>query len=291
VIYLNIDKSGIDAMIMKKDVAVQAFAKTYGVSLGRIAVIGDGNQDIAFLATPGVGLVGCPANAKQKVREYVQSVGGYVANGCCLDGFFEFKDLAKEKGIEVIISDKDGVLVDAGNLGRADEFRSKMIETRGSSSLTILTGSAVEQNLRFLAAYGLDERLKQDSGAMPYVLLAENGAIHMHAWDRSKDLNYVERIDQELLAVLKGQFEATVRSRIEQEVLPCFNFSWSRQYNDQDCKVYVPRKESMVTVNVPRSDGMGEGFRSTQRAESFRWKVYEIMEQVAEDIGIETELL
>jgi hypothetical protein len=295
-IYLNDDKAAIDAMLLTKDKAIPAFSQLHGVPLERIGAIGDGTNDLPFLRTPGLGLVGTVANAKDEVKSAVRAMrAGYVSEKSYLDGFFDFYDVAGKRGITHIISDKDGILIWKGDCSRGNEFSSRVAKNmgvNGSPVVSVLTGSGYEQNTDFMRAYGLDERLLKNPTVArhPYLILAENGAIQLDVLT-GKVLNYCKRLDRNMLKILLGPFKQSVVQEVGASVLPRFDFCWSNSPQEQTAQVYLANKLSMVTVNVPRWQANGTDFRATEGARTFRKSVMEVMQKTAEQMDLEYKVL
>ena len=181
-VYLMANNAAIDATILTKGDIVPAYARHHGIPLELIAAIGDEVIDLPMLTTAGLGLVGAPANAQDKVKEAVAKIpNGWISSCEILDAFIEFYALAKERNISHIISDKDGVLLAKGDLTRGAEFYTLMQSAGigGNPFVTVLTGSSAGQNAKFMKGYGLDARLESNLAVRqnPYVLLAENGLL------------------------------------------------------------------------------------------------------------------
>lgn len=288
------NNAAIDALILTKDCVVEGVARYFGGRLEEIAAIGDELIDLPLLTTPNLGMAGCPDNAQKGVVDTIRGINGYVSPERVFDGFADFYKRAGEAGIKLIISDKDGVLKEGGNTQWGDEFRNLALEMGqdGKPYVVVLTGSSHQQNLPFMKEYGLDERLSVNPAVKeyPYLLLCENGAIHLNVLT-GETRNYVADISPELLNVLKGRFESRVKKKLELEVLPFFAFEWTNDYNDQRGKVYhVQDKQSMVTFNVPREFSNGTPYRKTSHADMFRERVVEKMEEVAIELGLPYEV-
>lgn len=294
-IYLIKNKAAVDATILTKDKLIPEYANSYGIPLKNIAVIGDGITDIPLLETPGLGLVGAPANSQERVKELVSGLpNGWVSSKQFLDAFLEFYDLAKQKGISHIISDRDGVLVWKGDLNRGGEYRQLLqsMGLDGNPFIAILTGSAVSQNEDFMKAYSLcDPNLRSNPAIIenPYLLLAENGLIHINVITGEK-LNFCERFNPNLLNKLKNDFEPEVTMKIKENVLIEFGLGWSDSYGDQDGKIYVPPKEGMTTFNIPRSYH-GKDYRNSKESEILRDSILKIMADTAEKMDIPYKIL
>ena len=302
---LNTDSAAIDAMILTKDRAIPEFSRAKQVPLARIAVIGDGTNDLPFLIDERYALIGAPANAKSEVRERVRQMrNGHVYEEEGIDAFFRFYDDARSRGATHIVSDKDGVLK-IGDDERGDAFHERVGGRMGLDGplVTVLTGSSLDQNLDFMAKYHFDQRLTQNRAVRddPYLILAENGALHVNVLDPALTRNLAGEMDRAALGVLKGPFERAVLERAEREVLPAFGFAWSARYNDQRGKVYAPSrhlliagdrpKETMVTLNVPRRTAEGADFRKTPDAARFRDAVLQVMIDEAQRLGMPYHVL
>ena len=169
----------------------------------------------------------------------------------------------------------------------------RVMGQEGNPYVVILTGSSYQQNLPFMREYGLDNRLEANSKIKdyPYLLLAEDGAIHINVLT-GETRNYVQDIQPELLRILKTEFEPRVKSKIEEKILKEFNLEWSGDYNDQTGKVYhVQDKLSMVTFSVPRYFSDGKPYRKSPESERFRDSVIVIMIDTAEELKMPYEII
>lgn len=289
------NNAAIDATILTKDMVVDGVTRYSGLSLDKIAAIDDEMLGLPLLTTPGLGMIGCPANAQQEVIEAVRAHKGYVSPERIFRGFMDFYERAGQRGIRLIISDKDGVLKEGSNSQWGSEFRELALEMgqEGKPYVVVLTGSSQQQNRSFIREYGLDEKLGSNEHIRnyPYLLLLENGAIHLNVLT-GETRNYVADISPGLLELLKGDFEGEVRKRIEKEVLPSFRFEWSSDPEDQRGKVYhVQDKQSMVTINVPREHSDGTPYRKSENADLFRDEIVKIMEEVAKSISLHYKVI
>lgn len=293
-IYISANTAAVDAAMVTKDRAVRGLAEYHKIPLEQLAVIGDEVIDIPMLTIEGIGLAGAPANAQDKVKEAVKARNGFLAQGKVLDGFLEFYEEARNRGITHIVSDRDGVLVRKGDLSRGNEFQSLALQmgTNNNPYVSILTGSGLEQNIEFMEKYGLNANLAENPEVQkfPYLLLAENGTIHANVLT-GKTINYCEALDAVLLAKLKGEFEGTVIKRLEQEVFPMLNLAWSADYNDQAEKIYIAPKQSMSTFNIPRKFKDGSDYRGSENAAILRKAIAGIMAETAEKLGMPYEML
>jgi hydroxymethylpyrimidine pyrophosphatase-like HAD family hydrolase len=290
--------AAIDAAILTKDKAIDGVVKYSGYSLEKIGAIGDEVIDLPLLTRQGLGFVGAPANAQARVIDFIKNKdNGFISSKEVFDGFLDFYNESVNKGIKLIISDKDGVLRDEvrkGNSWGLDFAKLALEMGQGRKPyVIILTGSSYNQNLPFMKEYGLDKKLEINSKIKdyPFLLLAESGAIHINVLT-GETRNYVKDMQPELLKVLKSEFEPRVRSEIEKKVLDECSLTWSDNYNDQDGKVYhVKDKLSMVTFNVPRTFKDGKPYRKSPESEVFRDKVMEIMTCVANTLKLPYEIV
>jgi len=292
-IKLSRGNAGIDAMILTKDRALDGIVGFSGIPLSKIGFIGDEELDIPLLTVSGLGLVGAPSNAQERVKQIVQKQpNGFVSSQEVYEGFLEFYGRASGLGLKLVISDKDGVLKDGGETRWGNSFRNLAMKMGQDQRpfVCVLTGSSVSQNQSFMQKYGLDLRLGENPKVQEYpdLLLVENGAIHVNVLTK-ETRNYVKEISPDLLGALKNDFEPEVKVRLKREVFPEFGFSYTDVYGGQVSEVYHGEKQSMVTFNVPRQLVNGKYFRKSKEAESYRDQVVEVMEGVAEELGLPYE--
>jgi hydroxymethylpyrimidine pyrophosphatase-like HAD family hydrolase len=287
--------AAIDAAILTKDKSIEGVQKYFGCRLEEIAAIGDEVGDLSFLTKKGLGLVGAPANAQPKLFDTLKKQkNSYFPEGESFNGFLNFYKESIRREIKLIISDKDGVLKD-GDKTFGHDFKklALTIGVKQNPYVIILTGSSYQQNLPFMEEYGLNDQLKINPyiEKYPFLVLAENGAVHINILN-GEIRNYVNEICPELLNILKTDFEMEVRNRLEKEVLPKCNLSWSNNYKDQKEKVYhVQDKLSMVTFNVPRTFLNGDNYRKSAESEIFRKRVVEVMQEVSERLSLPYEII
>lgn len=289
------NNAAVDAAIITKDECFPGLVDRFGIPLEMMAVIGDEKIDLPMLGIPGLGFIGAPANAQEGVRDYVSRQGGHVSEKEAYDGFEDFYSRCRDRSIELIVSDKDGVLKKGGDVSGGARFSELALQMGrdGNPYVTVLTGSSLDANRGFRETYGLDGRLSENSAVVksPYALLVESGAIHVNVLTNATK-NYVGRIEANLLGRLKGGFETSVAQRLEQEILPEYGFTWSYELDDQRGKVFHDRtKQSMVTFNVPRQRANGEHFRKTDDARKYRESVVNIMREEADRLGLDYETL
>ncbi|MBU2637824.1 MAG: HAD hydrolase family protein [Nanoarchaeota archaeon] len=293
-IYISANTAAVDAAMVTKDRAVRGLAEYHKIPLEELAVIGDELIDIPMLSIEGIGLAGAPSNAQDKVKEAVERRKGFIAQSKVLDGFLEFYEEARSRGITHIVSDRDGVLVKKGDLSRGKEFQSLAMQMGNNNNpyVSILTGSGMEQNIGFMEKYGLNANLakNQEVQRFPYLLLVENGTIHVNVLT-GETINYCKSLNPYFLAKLKGEFEEIVRQKLEQEVFPTLNLEWSTEYADQAEKVYIAPKQSMSTFNIPRKFRDGSDYRSSENAALLRKAIAGIMAETADKLGMPHTML
>ena len=283
-LYITANKEAVDTALLTKDMAVREFALAYDIPLSEIAAIGDGIIDLPMLSIDGLGLIGAPGNANSRVKDLVNSRNGHVSDKKVLDAFFEFYGIAGNRGISHVISDKDGVLISEGDRSRGGEF-AKLASVMGNGNpfVSVLTGSAYEQNSDFALAYGLTKDIDNPTvRKFPYLILAENGGVHVNILTGETHLPALNAYE---VGVLKGRYEQAVKREVE-KFMRSFNFKWSLDHNDQRGRVYCPDKRSMVTVNIPREYHNGKKFRDSEDATRFRSGVYAIMLETAQKLGM-----
>lgn len=295
-LYFMANNAAVDAVMITKAEAIDGIRETYGLSIDKVAAIGDEIIDLPMLGISGLGKIGTVANAQAKVIDYVSSmVNGHVSKQSVYDGFLEFYKICQESGIRLIVTDRDGVIKEADNVQWGPLYAELAMKmgNEGYPYCTILTGSALSQNEKFRHQYGLDERLIGNVYVKenPYLLIVENGAIHVNVIT-GETKNYCSRLNLSLLGALKGPFESEVARRIQAEILPQFGLSMSYSYEDQAGKVYhIIDKQAGVTFNIPRTDKAGNQFRKTLAAQSLRDMEIEVMCDVASNLGMNYTIL
>jgi len=156
--------------------------------------------------------------------------------------------------------------------------------------ITLLTGSSVQQNHEFIQDYNLTSLIGLPSiMEYPEMLNVENGAIAINIVENEL-INYAEKLSSGLLKLLKQEFEPWVFRRINNEILPEFGFQYSEIPEDQESKVYLPKKQTMVTINVPRTVS-GQDYRNTPAALEFGDSVVDIMVDVAQKLHMPYQIL
>ena len=290
VLYLSASTDAVDVSLLTKRDAVLNFVKRNKYSLGEIAAIGDSENDLPFLEIEGLGLVGAPFNAQKRVKDVLQSKSNYIAlTESVLAGFMEFYALAAKRGIKHIISDRDGVLIWKG--ATAEEIATLkgllLKQTRESPpTITVLTGSSVEQNIRFITDYALADRAYCSSWVLkhPTLIWAENGSAVMNVLSGEVERNLPDGYEPAALK-LKGSFEAQARAVIEETVLRKWGFTFSFSQDDQDEKVYLPQKETMVTFNMPHSSKDEPEFRKSKQVLIFQQELISVLAGLADQAG------
>ncbi len=283
-LYFSSNSSAVDAYLIAKDKIIPEFAKKVGKSLEQIAAIGDGDNDLQMLSAPGLGLVGAPANATEKVKRVVAGRGGFISQKNVFDGFLEFYEFAKTKGMTHILSDRDGVLFEKGDNSRGEEFK-KLAERMGSGLnpfVTVLTGTSANQNIEFMHTYGLDAKLASNHKVQeyPYLVLAENGAVHVDVLTGEAS-DFFDLSGNPFLQALQGSLQIEVINRLGKEVLPAMKLGFSFDPENQIQKVYMPPKKNMITFNIPRKYNDGRDYRKSEDAKVLRKEMLRILAETA----------
>lgn len=293
--YLSASSDAIDASLITKDRAVEAFLRDRRIPARRVAVIGDSVNDLPFLLLPELGLRGAPANAQVAVRDRLRDTPDtFMPAETFTAGFLEFYRVAAQEGMTHVFADRDGVLIG----GEPEQHREALMDlfaqmgVPGRPFVIVLTGSSYAQNQAFMDRHGLDARLMRNAAIArtPHVVWAENGSIRINVLDRTATC--VELVsDPTLLGFLKAGFEETVRQRVGTEVLPAFGMRWATGSREGDSDVYVPPKATMFTINVPRIHGAERDYRRSQQSDAFREAVLRVMTSVADQAGVRYEIL
>ncbi|MBW2966909.1 HAD hydrolase family protein [Candidatus Woesearchaeota archaeon] len=284
--------ASVEVSILTKDQTVKDVAEEFGCPLDEIAVVGDGSNDLPMLTMEGLGLRGAPANAEQKVKEALEKLdNSYISPRAVCDGFFDIYQKAIEKGIKVVVTDRDGVLKAGSQVHWGPDFAKLALEMGGDKPyVVVVTAASHAQNVKFMEEYGLDGRLHSNPHvrAHPYIMLAEGGAVHVNVLTGGTR-NYVSKISPELLALMKGKFEQEVRKLIDAQ-LPSLGLTWTKDYDDQMGKVYhVEDKQCMVCFNVPRTFTDGRPYRKSPESAKLRDVFVDAMVEVAEKLGMRYE--
>lgn len=300
----------VDAMLHTKADAIPLIAGLVRMSLddfvAQTAVMDDG--DTTFLTDPAWSknykLITAPANAKEKVKAAVAAQrNGIVVDSDAYDGFRIAYEHAASLGAKFFVTDRDGVLR-RDNAEYGDRFFSEIGRSMGQHNrptVIVLTGSSYEQNAvpredpktgeigpSFIEAYGFN-RAAREHVATPYLVVAENGGIAINVFDVLKTESLVRRHNPEMSHRLMNQFREAVLDRVD-EIGDKFSFGHSAHENDQDGKIYVPPKLSMVTVNVPRTVN-GAKWRTTHESDEYRRQVFDVMVRTATMLRMPYEIV
>jgi len=286
-VYLSASTDAVDAACITKEHAVRDFAKTAQVSLSKIGAIGDSANDLPFLTIPNLGLIGAPLNAQPRVRATVANLKNSIQLSTnFVEAFLEFYRAAEQRGILYIFAGKDGVL--AWRQSSAQQLAGlnaifRVAGFRPHPFVFVLTGSSYEQNIQFLHSAGLDRAFAQNPKVRehPSLVLAENGAVQINALTGEARENR-DMLDLSLIAWLKGSFERDVVLLVEKEVLPRFKLTWSSSADDQVQSVWLPRNQTMVTMNIPKISRDGRDYRMSARGTQLGHAILNCMVKVTE---------
>jgi len=294
-VYLSAGTDAVDAALIIKDSALKSFVSDMGIPLQRVAGIGDSANDIPLLKVPNLGLVGAPANAQLIVIQTLKTINrSYISNKEFLEGFVDFYHHCIEAGIEYVFTDRDGVLIWKENLQEKSCLRQILdcMGQEGRPFIIIITGTSYEQNVDFMRKYRLNSSLASNEKIRenPYVIYAENGAVQINILDGGIR-NYNEFLDKDLLNVLKTNFLLGLLNNVKKRILPIFDLEFSKELSDQQSKIYLPPKRTMVTLNVPRTHHGIEDYRRSPEADRLREAILREMEIVAQDLDLPYEVL
>jgi len=294
-IYLSASTDAVDASLVTKDFAIRSFASSTGTPLSRVAGIGDSANDLPFLRISGLGLVGAPSNAQAAVKEALKAIpGSYISTKSVLDGFLDFYARCRDGGIEVVFTDRDGVLIWNEDGGARATLR-QLLERMGQNGrpfIIILTGSSYEQNMDFMRHFQLDASLGSNPRIRrnPYIIYAENGAVQIDILGGSAR-SYAAALDSHLLEALTGDFLRSLVRNIRERILPAFQLGLSNNGSDQSSKLYLPPKSTMVTVNLPLGHAGLEDYRQNPASDALRQALLGEMVMAAEELHLPYEFL
>lgn len=292
---ITVNPQAVDAYLFTKDRALELYSRTMGVPLERIGYVGDDSNDKPVLSTRGLGFPSTVSNGTGDVKDMVRNLPrGYVSGEPYFSGFKDCRRKGWERGITHFVTDKDGVLVKEGDLSAGPEFCAFM-ETAGTEGpfMAVLTASGYYENRGFMDAFGLNAGLSGNPAIRnnPYALLAENGVVMVNVLTGEKKVA-LEGVDERMLRKLKGDFTYEAMKRVQKEMLNKFGLGWSHVYEEQTGTIFVPQKEAMVTLNIPRKSKDGaDGYRKTEEAETLRRGIGRIFAETAERLGMPYEML
>ena len=287
---LSVATDAVDASALTKGSALARFASERGLDLAQVAAIGDSTTDLTFMEVPGLALAGAPANAQPRVIDAVRRMrNGVALKGEVLDGFEEFYEMCASRGVKLVVSDKDGVLVAHASVAPSPRLQ-RLFASMGSTgrpAIVVLTGASEANNRAFLDGSGVAAVLAANAWArrVGAVLLAENGTVHIDPAGPSAVVRW-DWVDQPTTRLLQGPFRQQLRLRLESDVLPSLGMRVSDDHSDQASKVFMPPKRTMVTCNIPRSHGRIEDFRRHPASDELRDRVLEAMVWTARVVGL-----
>ena len=295
--YLNLSAGpdAADAAFVTKDLALKRFPVQIGKPDLRIAVIGDGVNDLPMLTVPSVVLAGAPQNAQQLVKDTLKTLPfGYIASKCYIDGFLEFYEQCLKRNVDYIFSDRDGVLLWEHDV-REFEILATVLARTGVGScprIVVITGSSISQNTALLSNRILISRLTEVDAIRenPYILFCENGAVQVNILTgavREEDFG----VEPEMLKLLRTSFRELLLGRIRQYVLPRFGLTLEFENSRKPSVLYLPVKSTMVTINIPvEHDGIRK-YRSSSDSEFLREALLEQMAATSQALGIRNKIL
>jgi len=295
-IKISVATDAIDAAVVTKDEAVSRFAKRSKLPIYGLAAIGDSSNDLPFLELNGLLLAGCPANAQTRVKRALASKkNGFISTSTYLDGFMDFYERAAALGARVVISDRDGVLL--SETGELDKSRIcdllGRIGINNRPMLKILTGSSYSQNACLLVDSGIPEVAANNLALVsdPFLILAENGSVPINVITREQRLDVDIAALEPTIQLMRGRFLRALIEELKRSVLGRFGLELTCDANPRADKVYIPQKNTMVTVDVPRVCGADTRFRTSPESDLFRDAVVEAMRKCAEASGLLIHLI
>lgn len=283
-LYLSASPHAVDASLVSKDIAVIRYSQENGIPLHQVAAIGDGANDLPFLSIPDLAIIGCPGNAQNKIKNYLKDrQNSFISKRDGFEGFKEFYDICSQSCISTVFSDRDGVIINKGyNEKFANELddiftKSFMLE---NPSLKILTGSSYDQNIMIVKIASHRKYARRYSYADPFLVLAENGSIQINVFDGSiKKLANVLNVDY--LHWLKSEFQTEFVNSVNKTILHKYDLAWSKNHIDFIEALYIPKKTTMVTIDLPRFTKDGKDYGKTIKGKSLSKELLEIMEDIA----------
>jgi hydroxymethylpyrimidine pyrophosphatase-like HAD family hydrolase len=292
-VFLSAGSDAVDASPLTKDLAIHKFAQENSLPLEKIAGIGDGVNDLPFLQLNGLGYVGTPKNAQRNVIDVVKNIrNSFVSDKSYCFAFSDFYDACAELGIRYIFSDRDGVLINENNNGY--EIISPIFGKMGYEKnpfIIVLTGSSYEQNIGFIKGINKERILGKNENIikMPFFIYAENGAVQINGLDGS--VRQTEGLDKELINCLRKEFNKIFFEGVKKNILSKFNVSISYKSSSQVSRLYVPKKITMVTVNLPTVHHGITNYRMSKEAEFLREALLNEMVIAAELVSITYSIL
>jgi hydroxymethylpyrimidine pyrophosphatase-like HAD family hydrolase len=287
---ISATSSAVDIALFTKKDAVLGFVDESRIPLSKIGAVGDGANDMEFMSIEGLGYIGCPENADQKVKDLVRQRSGLVSEHSLYDGFAQFVTEAGRRGIQLIYADKDGTIVDKGKYEPIAERFANLLSHSGQNKnpqIHIITGAGRDQNHDLIEALQPFKDLLLDNPLLakePYIVGAENGAI-WHSIIDEQDYKFAAHLqDSRLLTYLTGSFTKQLKHDIENGIAPAFELGVTNEYKDQDGKIYIGSKDTMASVNVPRTNTRAgvDNFRKTPLANELKKAIISLASAILE---------
>jgi hypothetical protein len=294
VIYISSNTDAVDISLHTKE---GVFAKTvagYKKQNRVVAGIGDGKNDLPFLLHPQLDFIGAPANAQEEVKQLIgQRPDAYISPGTFLDGFMDFYQVCKKRGVDYIFSDRDGIFLGSNNTedpGRIYELFLHMGEP-GNPVVHILTGSSYEQNTGFIRDYRIMEALLANTTiTQPYYLYAENGALQIDCRTGTYEIDPT-LYNEAFLSQLKQSVFPRIIEAIDTTLLKKYGLSWSSGMQDQVEKLYIPEKHTMLTINIPKQYRDGTDYHHSTDAAALRTDLTECIRTLLEQQTLTYKIL
>lgn len=294
-IFITANTDAVDAAPITKDLALIAVAKREHTSLDRVGAIGDSVNDLPFLALPELGFVGAPRNAQPQVKKFIERApNGYLSGKDYLEGFLDFYDGCTNHHLKLVFADRDGVLLWTKSV-REIQSLAKLFRIMGNNGFPlvfVITGSSSAQNQDLLGEPAIAQALagNQRVRHSPQLILVENGAIALNVLDGSADFMF-DAVNPETCFLLTGEFRAILLEKVKRDILPKFGLAISCEHADQNAKIFLPEKKTMVTLNIPRKLRDHADYRRSLESEVLRSAIVEAMISTAEHLGIPYRVL
>ncbi|HUY11212.1 MAG TPA: hypothetical protein VMV73_03025 [Candidatus Dormibacteraeota bacterium] len=183
---------------------------------------------------------------------FVRRCNGLITDAIAPQRFSAFLSKCIELGLDLIISDRDGVLRSNGDEDAAPLLAALQNLRAEQIKLAVLTGSSVAQNATFF----------QPLRHLPIAVFAENGSMR---YDIQSDRSIAN------IQLDDSRFHFLTRT-LKEELLRTFERTGITERLGLGTLAF-PEKQTMLTVGIPRRTSAGQVFRGTQAAQAFAREV------------------
>jgi hypothetical protein len=288
--------ASVNAVLKPKASYFPDMLEYFGLTPDQVGYIGDEVVDSGVLASQHLGLAGVPANGQEKVIDQVgRQPNGYLLQQAGFAAFREFYREAEQRGLELVVSDKHGILAVEDDAHYGPQFR-ELLETagcKGKPQIAVLSGSSLRQNASFIMEYLRLENHNPAIKRRPGILFLEGGAIQYNPLTGETMSFGTQEINPEVLETLKGQFEFEVLRKIAFDVVPKLGPSWDitvwPEY--QQGRIWWIDKKTMTTFNLPRYTREGRPFRNSCEAVQLREIYVGAMARAAKSVGFSYQIV